>query len=384
MDKIKVMSIFGTRPEAIKMAPLILELGKNEYIESIVCVSAQHRRMLDQVLEVFAIKPDYDLNIMKENQTLTSITTAVLNDLARVFDAAKPNLCLVHGDTSTTFAASLACFYAGVKVGHVEAGLRTLDKYQPYPEEMNRRLTAALSDLNFAPTVNSKKNLLKENIPEDSVFITGNTAIDALKYTTKEQYTFCEPKLNNIDFAKKIIVMTAHRRENLGEGISAICAAALRLVNDNAAAELVYPVHLNPAVRKTVYRILADKPRIHLTEPLNITDMHNLMSRSYLILTDSGGLQEEAPSWNKPVLVLRNVTERPEGLEAGTLILAGVKEDDIYNNASKLLHDKVLYQQMAEAKNPFGDGYASRRIADAILYYYGITKKRPEDYNSTP
>lgn len=380
MKKIKVMSIFGTRPEAIKMAPLTMELQKNENIESRVCVSAQHRQMLDQVLAVFRITPDYDLNIMKENQTLTSITTSVLNSLTDIFKDEKPDLCLVHGDTTTTFAASVASFYMGVKVGHVEAGLRTYDKYQPYPEEMNRRLTGCLADIHFAPTAASKENLLKENIPADSIYITGNTAIDALKNTVEENYTFSESLLNKLDFSRKIITMTAHRRENLGEGLENICRAALRLVNDNEDIELVYAVHLNPAVRKTAFEILANKPRIHLIEPPDVKDMHNLMSRSYFIFTDSGGLQEEAPSMNKPVIVLRNVTERPEGLKAGTLLLAGVKEDEIYQNASRLIYDKDLYTKMAEAKNPFGDGTASRRIVDAILYSFKLTDKRPEDY----
>lgn len=380
MKKLKVMSIFGTRPEAIKMAPLIKELEKNDGIKSVVCVTAQHRQMLDQVLNIFKITPDFDLNIMKESQTLTLITTSVLNSLADVFNEVKPDICLVHGDTTTTFAASLASFYAKVKVGHVEAGLRTYDKYQPYPEEMNRLLTARLADIHFAPTKNSRENLLKENIPAEQIFITGNTAIDAIKNTVEKEYTFNEPVLNRLDYNKKIIAMTAHRTENIGDGIKNICNAALRLVNDNEDVELVYSVHLNPAVRKTVFSILADKPRIHLIDPLDTKDMHNLMSRSFFILTDSGGLQEEAPSMNKPVVVLRNVTERPEGLKAGTLMLAGVNEDEIYKNASMLINDKALYKRMAEAKNPFGDGNASNRIVAAILYSFGLGEK-PEDYS---
>ncbi|MDR1687312.1 MAG: UDP-N-acetylglucosamine 2-epimerase (non-hydrolyzing) [Clostridiales bacterium] len=379
MEKLKVMSVFGTRPEAIKMVPLIKELSKNENIESTVCVTAQHRQMLDQVLNIFEIKPDYDLDIMKQSQTLTYITSAVITEMAGVFKLAKPDLCLVHGDTTTTFATSLAAFYSGVRVGHVEAGLRTNDKYQPYPEEMNRRLTANLADLHFAPTSVSKGNLLRENIPGENIFITGNTAIDIIKDTVKKDYVFGLPLLNRLDFGKKIITMTAHRGENIGEGIANICRAVLRIVQENTDVELVYAVHLNPAVRRTVFEILKDKPRIHLIDPLDIMDMHNLMSRSYFIYTDSGGLQEEAPSMDKPVLVLRNVTERPEGLAAGTLLLAGVKEDEIYKSASLLLTDKKLYEKMANAKNPFGDGMASSRITQAILFSYEKAE-RPADY----
>jgi UDP-N-acetylglucosamine 2-epimerase (non-hydrolysing) len=379
MEKIKVMSVFGTRPEAIKMVPLIKELSLNENIESIVCVTAQHRQMLDQVLNIFGVKPDYDLDIMKQSQTLTYITSAVITEMADVFKEAKPDLCLVHGDTTTTLATSLAAFYSGVRVGHVEAGLRTNDKYQPYPEEMNRRITANLADLHFAPTSVSKGNLLRENIPAENIFITGNTAIDIIKDTVKKDYVFGLPQLNRLNFGKKIITMTAHRGENIGEGIANICRAVLRIVRENEDVELVYAVHLNPAVRRTVFEILKDKPRIHLIDPLDIMDMHNLMSRSYFIYTDSGGLQEEAPSMNKPVLVLRNVTERPEGLAAGTLLLAGVKEDEIYKSASLLLTDGQLYEKMANAKNPFGDGKASSRITQAILYSYGAAE-RPADY----
>jgi len=381
MKKLKIMSVFGTRPEAIKMAPLIIELNKhNDSVEQIITVTAQHRQMLDQVLDAFSIKPHYDLNIMKESQTLTSITSNVLNHIKGVFEDAKPDICLVHGDTTTTFTTGLAAFYAGVKLGHVEAGLRTLDKLNPYPEEMNRRLTACLADYNFAPTFTSKANLLKENIPAERIFITGNTAIDTLSYTVKKRYTFTERALNNLDFSKRIIVMTSHRRESLGGGIASVCKAALRIVNDNSDVELVYAVHLNPAVRGTVFEILSGKPRVHLTDPLGITDMHNLISRAYMVMTDSGGLQEEAPFLGKPVLVLREVTERPEGLKAGGLMLAGVNEDAVYEKAALLLSDGELYERMSRAKNPFGDGQASKRIAGAILYSYGLTDEKPEDY----
>ncbi len=313
-DMIKVMSVFGTRPEAIKMAPLVKVLEQTEGIESIVCVTAQHREMLDQVLEIFDLHPKYDLNIMQSRQTLAGITTRALTGLEEVMAEEKPDIVLVHGDTSTTFAGALAAYYNQVKVGHVEAGLRTYDKYQPFPEEMNRRLTGALTDLHFAPTKLAKEHLLKENIDADGIFITGNTVIDALAHTIEENYTFHEEELNTIDFkGKRVIAMTAHRRENLGQPLENICHAVKRIVEDFPDVEVVYAVHKNPAVVEPVHRILGNNPRIHLTDPLDLKDMHNLMCRSFFVMTDSGGLQEEVPSMGKPVLVLRNVTERPEG-----------------------------------------------------------------------
>ena len=381
MDKIKVMSVFGTRPEAIKMAPLVKELEKTPEIESIVCVTAQHREMLDQVLEIFDLHPQYDLNIMQSRQTLAGITTRALTGLEEVMGKEKPDIVLVHGDTSTTFAGALAAYYNQVKVGHVEAGLRTYDKYQPFPEEMNRRLTGALTDLHFAPTPLAKEHLLKENIDEGGIFITGNTVIDALAHTIEEDYTFTVDELNKIDFKnKRIIAMTAHRRENLGEPLRNICHAVKRLLEEYPDVEVVYAVHKNPAVVEPVHEILGGNARIHLTDPLDLKDMHNLMCRSFFVMTDSGGLQEEVPSMGKPVLVLRNVTERPEGVEAGTLKLAGTDEEVIYSMAKELLDNKEAYEKMAQAKNPFGDGQASRRIVESILYHFGKKTDRPDEY----
>lgn len=381
MDKIKVMSVFGTRPEAIKMAPLVKALDKEPKTESIVCVTAQHREMLDQVLEDFKIVPDYDLNIMKAGQTLEDITVRALTGIGEVIREVKPDIVLVHGDTSTTFAASLASYYNQTKVGHVEAGLRTYDKYQPFPEEMNRRLTGAIADLHFSPTKMAKENLLKENIDENGIFITGNTAIDALKTTIDNSYVFTVDELNKIDFKnKRVITITAHRRENLGEPLKNICRAFRRIADDYEDVEMVYAVHKNPAVSNTVHEILGGHERIHLLDPLDLRDMHNLMNRSYLVMTDSGGLQEEVPSMGKPVLVLRNVTERPEGVEAGTLKLAGTDENTVYGMAKQLLDDKEEYRKMAVAKNPFGDGNASERIVGAILYSFGLSDERPADY----
>lgn len=375
------MSVFGTRPEAIKMAPLVKELEKTPEIESIVCVTAQHREMLDQVLEIFGLHPQYDLNIMQARQTLAGITTRALTGLEEVMGKEKPDIVLVHGDTSTTFAGALAAYYNQIKVGHVEAGLRTYDKYQPFPEEMNRRLTGALTDLHFAPTPLAKEHLLKENISEDGIFITGNTVIDALAHTIEEDYTFTVDELNKIDFkGKRVIAMTAHRRENLGEPLRNICRAVKRLVEEYPDVEVVYAVHKNPAVVEPVHEILGGNDRIHLTDPLDLKDMHNLMCRSFFVMTDSGGLQEEVPSMGKPVLVLRNVTERPEGVEAGTLKLAGTEEDAIYRMAKELLDDNEEYEKMAQAKNPFGDGQASRRIVESILYAFGKKKDRPDEY----
>lgn len=381
MDKIKVMSVFGTRPEAIKMAPLVKELEKTPEIESIVCVTAQHREMLDQVLEIFDLHPQHDLNIMQSRQTLAGITTRALTGLEEVMGKEKPDIVLVHGDTSTTFAGALAAYYNQVKVGHVEAGLRTYDKYQPFPEEMNRQLTGTLTDLHFAPTPLAKEHLLKENIGEEGIFITGNTVIDALAHTIEEDYTFTVEELNKIDFKnKRVIAMTAHRRENLGEPLRNICHAVKRLVEEYPDVEVVYAVHKNPAVVEPVHEILGGNDRIHLTDPLDLKDMHNLMCRSFFVMTDSGGLQEEVPSMGKPVLVLRNVTERPEGVEAGTLKLAGTDEEVIYVMAKELLDNKEEYEKMAQAKNPFGDGQASRRIVESILYHFGKKADRPDEY----
>ena len=381
MKKIKVMTIFGTRPEATKMAPLIKAMDKCDEIEQIVCVTAQHRQMLDQVLEIFDLHPDYDLDIMTERQTLTSITTKALTGLEEVMSEAKPDLVLVHGDTTTTFAGALAAFYSGIKLGHVEAGLRTYDKTQPFPEEMNRVLTGHMADLHFAPTPLAKDHLLKENIGEEGIFITGNTAVDCLKHTIKDNFKFDLDELNNIDYKnKRVITMTAHRRENLGEPLENICRAVLRLTEDYEDIEVVYAVHFNPAVREVANRILGNHERIHLVDPLDIVNMHNLMNLSYMVMTDSGGLQEEVPSMGKPVLVLRNVTERPEGVEAGTLKLAGVNEDEIYAQAKELLENKESYDKMVAAKNPFGDGYAAERIVEAIRYHFGFRSDRPEDY----
>ena len=374
MDTIRIMSIFGTRPEAIKMAPLVKVLEQSEQIESLVCVTAQHREMLDQVLEIFEIVPDYDLDIMKDRQSITGITTRVLQGLEQVIQDAKPDIVLVHGDTTTTFAGALAAFYNKVKIGHVEAGLRTYNKHEPFPEEMNRVLTSSLADLHFAPTSKARDNLLKEGIKEDTIFVTGNTAIDALKHTLDESHIFEEPVLNSIDFdTKRVITVTAHRRENLGEPLEEICQAIFHIVEQYDDVEIVYPVHMNPVVRETVNSILGSHPRIHLIHPVNIKDMHNLLNKSYLVMTDSGGLQEEVPSMGKPVLVLRNVTERPEGVEAGTLKLAGTEKEHIIKLVVELLDSVENYGKMAKATNPFGDGHASKRIVQAIVEFFGCS-----------
>ncbi|MED4988856.1 non-hydrolyzing UDP-N-acetylglucosamine 2-epimerase [Parageobacillus toebii] len=377
-DKIKVMTIFGTRPEAIKMAPLVLELKKHsEFIEPIVTVTAQHRQMLDQVLEIFDIKPDYDLNIMKDRQTLTEITVRALEGLDDVMKKVKPDLVLVHGDTTTTFVASLAAFYNQIAVGHVEAGLRTWNKYSPFPEEMNRQLTGVIADLHFAPTKKAYENLIGENKKPDSIFITGNTAIDALKTTVTENYKHdILEKIGN----DRMILLTAHRRENLGESMRNMFRAIKRIVQEHEDVQVVYPVHLNPAVREVADEILGNDPRIHLIEPLGVFDFHNLAARAFLILTDSGGVQEEAPSLGVPVLVLRDTTERPEGIEAGTLKLAGTNEETIYNMTRELLNNRNEYEKMAKASNPYGDGQASKRIVEAILYYFGKAESAPEPF----
>ena len=382
MKKIKVLSIFGTRPEAIKMAPIIKEMGKNPNIEQEVCVTAQHREMLDQVLNIFDIKPNYDLDIMTQNQTLTSITINALKGLEEILNEANPDLILVHGDTTTTFVGSLAAFYSKIKIGHIEAGLRTYNKYEPFPEEMNRKLTGAMADLHFAPTITSQENLLKENISKNSIFITGNTSVDCVKTTIEKNYTFTCQKLNKIDFKNnKIITMTAHRRENLGTPLENICEAVLELVQKNENVEVVYAVHFNPKVKEVANRILGNNSKIHLIDPIDMKDMHNLIERSYMVMTDSGGLQEEVPSLKKPVLVLRNVTERPEGVSSGVLKLAGISKQNIVSLAQELLDNEKEYQKMINSKNPFGDGFASKRIVQAILYYFGIEKQKPEDFN---
>ncbi|MED2915960.1 UDP-N-acetylglucosamine 2-epimerase (non-hydrolyzing) [Bacillus sp. AR8-1] len=367
-ERLKVMTIFGTRPEAIKMAPLVLELQKHpEKIKSIVTVTAQHRQMLDQVLNIFGITPDFDLNIMKDRQTLIDVTTRGLEGLDKVMKEAKPDIVLVHGDTTTTFIASLAAFYNQIPVGHVEAGLRTWDKYSPYPEEMNRQLTGVMADLHFSPTAKSATNLQKENKDESRIFITGNTAIDALQTTVKETYS--HPVLEKLG-NDRLVLMTAHRRENLGEPMRNMFRAIKRLVDKHEDVQVVYPVHMNPVVREIANEILGEHNRIHLIEPLDVIDFHNVAARSYLMLTDSGGVQEEAPSLGVPVLVLRDTTERPEGIEAGTLKLAGTDEETIFGLADELLSDKEAHDKMAKASNPYGDGRASERIVEAILQHF--------------
>lgn len=376
MSKIKVMTVFGTRPEAIKMAPLAIELKKYEEIESIVCVTAQHREMLDQVLEIFNITPEYDLDIMKTRQTLVGITTRVLEGLDEVIKKEQPDIVLVHGDTSTSFVAGLAAFYNQVTVGHVEAGLRTYDKYSPFPEEMNRQLTGRIADLHFSPTKQNRENLLKENISNESIYITGNTVIDALKTTVKKDYKFKEEILNTIDFDnRRVIIVTAHRRENLGEPLENICNALKTIVEEYKDVELVYPVHLNPAVRETAFGILGDMDRVHLINPLDVEDLHNAMAKSFMVMTDSGGIQEEAPALAKPVLVLRRETERPEAVAAGTVKIAGVDKEVIISLAKELLDSEDTYNKMARAANPYGDGEASRRTAQAILYHFNKGEK---------
>lgn len=363
-NTIKVMTIFGTRPETIKMAPLVKELRLRSNIETIVCVTAQHRQMLDQVLHAFEIEPDYDLDIMQRGQTLSEITSRVLNGLEEIMKEEKPDIVLVHGDTTTTFAGALAAFYQQIPIGHVEAGLRTYHKYSPYPEEMNRQMVGVMADLHFAPTQKSKENLLQEGKPVDSIVVTGNTAIDALKTTVREDY---HSELLDWAEGSRLIVLTAHRRENLGEPMYRMFRAIKRIVDQNDDVKMVYPVHLNPIVQKTAHGVFGDDDKIRLVEPMEVIDFHNLLSRSYLILTDSGGIQEEAPSLGKPVIVLRDTTERPEGIDAGTLKLAGTDEMRIYQLIDELLNDSNEYQRMSSAINPYGDGNASRRIADTIM-----------------
>ncbi|MEB6548860.1 UDP-N-acetylglucosamine 2-epimerase (non-hydrolyzing) [Heyndrickxia sporothermodurans] len=373
-----VMAIFGTRPEAIKMAPVVLELQKYpDIIETIVTVTAQHREMLDQVLSIFKIIPDYDLNIMKDRQSLIDVTTRALDGLNKVMKEVQPDLVLVHGDTTTTFVASLAAFYNQIAVGHVEAGLRTSNKYSPFPEELNRQLTGVIADIHFAPTNKSKQNLLKENKKESSIFVTGNTAIDALKTTVKSNYTNeILDKIGN----NKMILLTSHRRENLGKPMENIFNAIKRLVHDFKDINVVFPVHLNPTVRELSQKVLGNNPRVHLIEPLDVIDFHNFSSKAFLIMTDSGGVQEEAPSLGVPVLVLRDTTERPEGIQAGTLKLVGTDEDTIYNLASKLIINKEEYKKMAKASNPYGDGLASSRIVQVILHHFTNEQYLPKEF----
>lgn len=368
MKKIKVMSVFGTRPEAIKMAPLVKELEKRENIESIVCVTAQHREMLDQVLETFDIKPDYDLNIMKQGQTLGEITTRALTGLESVIKEAMPDIVLVHGDTTTTFAGALAAYYNQVVIGHVEAGLRTDDKYSPFPEEMNRQMVDCVTDMYFAPTEISKQNLLKENIDEKKIYVTGNTVIDAMATTVIDDYNHKE--LEWIGPEDKMILLTAHRRENLGDPMRNIFKGIKRIIDEFENVKVVYPIHMNPKVREVAKEVFGSCERVKMIEPLEVFDFHNFQNKSYLILTDSGGIQEEAPSLGKPVLVLRDTTERPEGIEAGTLKLVGTDADVIYNETKKLLTDIDEYNKMSHASNPYGDGHASEKIVDAIVEYF--------------
>lgn len=359
----KIMLVFGTRPEAIKMCPLVNELKKRQSIETIVCVTGQHRQMLDQVLEAFSVVPDYDLSIMKDKQTLFDVTVNILERIKTVLEEVEPDVVLVHGDTSTTFVTALACFYLQIPVGHVEAGLRTYNIYSPYPEEFNRQAVSIISQYNFAPTELSKQNLLKEGKDPKSIYVTGNTAIDALKTTVRADYT--HPELEWAD-GSRLIMITAHRRENLGEPMRHMFKAIRRVMDEHPDVKAIYPIHMNPAVREIAQEYLGDDDRIHIIEPLDVLDFHNFLSRSYLILTDSGGIQEEAPSLGKPVLVMRDTTERPEGIAAGTLKLVGTEEETIYREFSRLLSDKAKYDAMSKASNPYGDGHACERIAKIV------------------
>ena len=379
MEKLRIMSVFGTRPEAIKMAPLVKELASRQEVESICCVTAQHREMLDSVLAVFGLKPDWDLDIMTPRQTLSTITSRCLTGMDEAIEALRPDMILVHGDTSTTFAGALSAFYHKVPVGHVEAGLRTYDKYSPYPEEMNRKLVTAIADLYFCPTANNRENLRQEGVTQ-GVFVTGNTVIDALKTTVRPDYTFATEELNALPYdSKKILLVTCHRRENYGQPMEDIMSALAHIARTHDDVELVYPVHLSPVVQECAHRRLDGIANVHLTAPLAADEMHNLMARCYLVLTDSGGLQEEAPALGKPVLVLRRETERPEAVQAGTVKLAGVAYDDIVAMADRLIDDPAAYAAMARAVNPYGDGNACRRITDAILWHFG-RGERPESF----
>ena len=380
MKPIRVMSIFGTRPEAIKMAPLVRELAGREGFESICCLTGQHRQMLDSVMEIFDLKAQYDLNIMEQRQTLSTITTKTLLGMEAVFEEAKPDLVLVHGDTSTTFSGALAAFYHKIPVGHVEAGLRTYDPYSPYPEEMNRVLVGDIASLHFSPTLANAANLEKEAV-RGEIFVTGNTVIDAMKTTVRPDFVFQDPDLNAMDFAaRKVITMTCHRRENYGQPMEDIMAAVRKIVLDNPEVEVVYPVHLSPVVQECAKWNLGDLDRVHLIAPVDVEQMHNLMARSYMIMTDSGGLQEEAPAMGKPVLVMRKETERPEAIAAGTAKLAGVERERIVTLAQELLDDPNAYEAMAKAVNPYGDGNACKRIADAIGWYFGLYENKPDAF----
>ena len=382
VEKIKVMSVFGTRPEAIKIAPLVRELAAREGIESLCCVTAQHREMLDSVMQVFDLKADADLDIMTPRQTLSTITSKCLTGMDGVIERFAPDMILVHGDTSTTFAGALSAFYHKVRVGHIEAGLRTYDKYSPYPEEMNRQLVTRLADLYFCPTENNRANLAREGVTE-GVFVTGNTVIDALKTTVRKDYRFTTNLLNELDYAnRKIVLVTCHRRENYGEPMKNIMLALHQLALENEDCELIYPVHLSPVVREAAQAYLAGTPRVHLIDPVAADEMHNLMARCYMVMTDSGGLQEEAPALGKPVLVLRRETERPEAVAAGTVRLAGVEYDHILALGNMLLRDGAAYAAMAHAVNPYGDGRACERIADAIEWFFGLRTARPEEYGA--
>lgn len=383
MDKkLKVMTVFGTRPEAIKMAPVVLELMKHPAeIIPVTAVTAQHREMLDQVLKLFSIKPDYDLDIMAAGQTLFDITTRAMNGLDKVLSQENPDIVLVHGDTTTTFAGALAAYYHQTAVGHVEAGLRTQNKYSPFPEEMNRHLTGVIADLHFAPTVTSERNLLQENVAKDRIFVTGNTVIDALHHTVRHDFSFEDEQLKGIDFqGRRIVTVTTHRRENLGEPMRHVYKAIKALLDDFADIEVVFPVHRNPGVRAIVNEELGGIDRVHLIEPLDYEPFANLMHRSSIILTDSGGVQEEAPALGKPVLVLRDTTERPEAVTAGTVKLVGTDLETVYREAKRLLADEAEYRKMAESCNPYGDGEAARRIVEALLYHYGYSQQAPDRF----
>lgn len=381
MKKIKIMSVFGTRPEAIKMAPLVKELAKYPDLESICCLTGQHREMLDSVMDIFQLKGDYDLNIMEKRQTLSTITTKTLLGMEQVMEQCRPDMILVHGDTSTTFAGALAAFYHQVPVGHVEAGLRTWDKYSPFPEEMNRTMVGDIAELHFSPTKSNADNLRREAIG-GKIFITGNTAIDAMGYTVKKDYVFTADILNQLDFEnRRVIVVTCHRRENYGEPMEQIMKAIAEVARLHPDVDVVYPVHLSPVVRECAAKYLGGKERIYLIDPLDVQEMHNLIARCYMVMTDSGGLQEEAPALGKPVLVMRRETERPEAIAAGTAKLAGVCYEDVLALANELLENKEAYVAMAKAVNPYGDGQACRRIAHAIRWHFGLTEDAPQDFN---
>ena len=380
MNKLKILSVFGTRPEAIKMAPLVKHLAAMPEFDSLCCLTGQHRQMLDSVMDIFDLKADYDLNIMQASQTLSSITCKTVLGMDGVIEAAKPDLILVHGDTSTTFSGALAAFYHKIPVGHVEAGLRTWDKYSPFPEEMNRTLVGRIAELHFCPTVNNLRNLEQEAVP-GSKFITGNTVIDAMKTTVRPDFVFSVPELNELDFRnRRVIAVTCHRRENYGEPMREIMEAIRELALSHPEIDVVYPVHLSPAVRECAFGILQNIPNVHLIDPIDVENMHNLMARCYLVMTDSGGLQEEAPALGKPVLVLRRETERPEAVQAGTVKLAGVHKQKILALAEELLTDKSAYDAMAHAVNPYGDGNACQRIAQAILWHFGRIPEKPADF----